>query len=40
MAHALLGDLLATLGRIDDSKRHLALAASARDDRFRAGVPR
>ena len=40
MVHALLADVLAALGRIDDSRRHLALAARARDERFRAGAPR
>lgn len=38
--HALLADVLAALGRIDDSRRHLALAARARDERFSAGAPR
>jgi tetratricopeptide (TPR) repeat protein len=38
--HALLADLLAALGRVDDSRRHLALAAGARDERFRAGAAR
>ena len=40
MVHALMADLLAALGRIDDSRRHLALAARARDERLRAGAPR
>jgi tetratricopeptide (TPR) repeat protein len=39
-AHVLLADLLAALGRIDDSRRHLALADRARDERFRAGAVR
>jgi len=39
-AHVLLADLLAALGRMEDSRRHLALAALARDERFRAGAPR
>jgi tetratricopeptide (TPR) repeat protein len=39
-AHVFLADLLATLGRMEDSRRHLALAARARDERFRAGAPR
>lgn len=38
--HVLLADLLAALGRIDDSRRHQALAARARDERFRAGARR
>jgi tetratricopeptide (TPR) repeat protein len=38
--HALVADVLAALGRIDDSRRHLALAARAREERFRAGPPR
>jgi tetratricopeptide (TPR) repeat protein len=38
--HALMADLLAALGRIDDSRRHLALAERARDERFRDGAPR
>ena len=40
VVHALMADLLAALGRIDDSRRHLALAARARDARFRAGAAR
>ncbi len=40
MVHARLADLLAALGRIDDSRRQLVLAARARDERFRAGARR
>lgn len=40
MVHALMADLLAALGRIDDSRRHAALAARARDERLRAGALR
>jgi tetratricopeptide (TPR) repeat protein len=39
MVHALMADLLAALGRIDDSRRHLALAARARDERLRGRCP-
>lgn len=39
-AHALLGELLASLGRGEESQRHLALAARARDERFLAGASR
>ena len=40
MVHALLADLLASLGRLDDSRQHRELAARARDERLRAGAPR
>ena len=40
MVHALMADVLAALGRIEDSRRHLALAARARDERLGAGAPR
>jgi hypothetical protein len=35
LAHARLADVLATLGRIDESRQHLALAARAREERLR-----
>ena len=38
--HALLAEVLAALGRTEDSRRHLSLAARARDERFGAGAPR
>jgi tetratricopeptide (TPR) repeat protein len=39
-AHVLMADLLAALGRMEDGQRHRALAARAREERFRAGAPR